>query len=239
MFRSLFFRLHQIKRLKKLTGVFPFRLKYYETAFVPRSSVPHTQLPGTHNERLEYLGDAILETIISEYLCKQFPDKNEGFLTKTRSKFVKRENLNLLAKKLGINNFLEPPAHQQHAKNVLGNILEALIGAVFVDRGYQKARYFVVQILIRKFTNMEQLVNMETDFKSPLIEWGQKNHREIHFVTIESADSTKSSLPFESTVQIGTFGTSVAYGISKKEAEQAAAHKALILLKDKFPSEII
>lgn len=239
MFDLLLSRASSEKKFKKLTGFRPHKIHLYELALIPKSAAKESH-PGFDNERLEYLGDAVLESIISSYLFQKFPQENEGFLTKIRSKFVNRENLNQLGSQLGLKNYLKPPLRQNlHGKNVLGNILEALIGALYLDCGYRKTEQFVISVLINKFTNLEELVLIEIDFKSHLIEWSQKSGEKIIFNTTEKNMEFVQERQFISKVILAGQETWSGEGGSKKEAEQAAAKETLYQLKKQYPDRNI
>jgi len=222
-------------QIKKLTGFKPGRINLYKLALVPKSSSP--SVPGStpsNNERLEYLGDAILSAIITDYLFKTFPNENEGFLTKIRSKFVKRGSLNQLGKKIGLNELISPPIYQnQHKKNIYGDTLEAFIGAIYIDKGYKVAKRFVIDRLIHDYTDLEKLINHETDFKSQIIEWGQKNKIGVIFNTKEEIDSGLEITHFQTLVLVNNEECGSGSGLSKKVAEQNAARNALEFIKEK------
>lgn len=221
-------------QIRKLVGFKPGRIQLYELALVPKSAVP--SIPGhigSNNERLEYLGDAILSAIITEYLFKTFPNDNEGFLTKIRSKFVKGENLNQLGQKIGLNKLISPPIYQnQHKKNIYGDTLEAFVGAIYLDKGYNSAKKFVIEKLIHDYTNIENLVNNETDFKSQIIEWGQKNKIDIFFSCSEENKPGGDLSYFQASVVVNDMERGNGSGMSKKEAEQNAARKALEFIQE-------
>ena len=226
------------KQIKKLTGFKPGRIQLYKLALVPKSSSP--SLPGavpSNNERLEYLGDAILSAIITDYLFKTFPNNNEGFLTKIRSKFVKRGNLNQLGKKIGLNELISPPINQnQHKKSIFGDTLEAFVGAIYVDKGYEAAKKFVIDKLIHGYTDLEKLINNETDFKSQIIEWGQKNKVGVIFNSKEDIDSEQEIVHFQTLILVNNEECGSGSGLSKKEAEQNAARNALEFIKKQMGS---
>ena len=218
-------------QIKKLIGFRAGKLNLYELALIPRSSSHSTEDNIVNNERLEYLGDAVLETIITEFLFQKYPNEDEGFLTKARSRFVNRENLNDIGKQLGLQEFVKPPVnHNQHGKNFLGNTLEALIGAIYLDKGLKFAKRFVVQKLIEKHSEFNFSNPEISDYKSLIVEWGQKNKKELRFKTsMEGADTT---LLFISNLFIDQNMISSGKGKTKKEAEQKAAEKALINIKN-------
>ncbi len=215
--------------LVKILGFLPGTRRLYEIAFIHRSA--STTCKGGHiinNERLEYLGDAILDAIIADYLYVKFPQKDEGFLTQLRSKIVKRKQLNRLAYKLGISPFLVSNTNlQQKRVNLLGNALEALIGAIYLDKGYRCTKRFVIGRILNKHLDIERLARKESDFKSRIIEWAQKNKQEIHFVSTEQTGPEKNETYFSSHVMLVDREIGTGTGHSKKDAEQKAAEEAL------------
>jgi ribonuclease-3 len=201
----------------------------YQQALIPKSS--SINLPGKpiiHNERLEYLGDAILEAIISAYLFHKFPDKNEGYLTKLRSKFVQRDHLNRLGNTIELNKLVKPPVHHnRHKKNLNGDTLEAFIGAIYLDRGFAVARNFVIDTLIHKHTDFITLVNSDTDFKSKIIEWSQQTKDPVSFTTKEELNQSSNQSLFHTQLTIHDKIIGEGEGSSKREAEQNASESAI------------
>jgi len=155
-------------RLKKILGFSPGNLKLYEIAFIHRSAT--FTLPSgkrVNNERLEYLGDAILDAILSDFLFEKFPDANEGFMTKIRSRIVNRDVLNQLAVSMGINKILISNISSiQPTKNLYGDALEALIGSVFLDKGFKKTKKLFIRKVFNKYLDLNVIVNTDTDYKS-------------------------------------------------------------------------
>jgi ribonuclease III len=202
-------------------------------AFIHRSA--SYRLPdGTkvNNERLEYLGDAILDTILSEYLFHLYPDANEGFLTKTRAKIVNREQLNQLAVALGFENLVVSHLTALNpTKNLFGDALEALIGALFIDKGYKKTSRFFVKRVLEKHLNLNQIIGSETDYKSLILEWGQKKKQQISFEYAEEIDPVLHKPLFLVSLIINTTACGTGKGASKKEAEQEAAMRAWSYIK--------
>ena len=141
------------------------------------------------NERLEFLGDAILSMIVAEYLFKKYPFENEGFLTEIRSRIVKRETLNQLAKKLGIPALvkLQDKKQKKSSNSIYGNALEAVIGAIFLDRGYTFCKRFILKRIIEQHLDMYQIIHTDSNFKSKIIEWAQKENKEVIFELVEPA----------------------------------------------------
>lgn len=215
--------------LVRILGFLPGNRRLYEIAFIHRSA--STTCKNGHiinNERLEYLGDAILDAIIADYLYASFPEKDEGFLTQLRSKIVKRKQLNKLAYNLGISSFLVSNTNASQTRvNLLGNAFEALIGAIYLDKGYGHSRRFVIRKILRKHLDIERLARRESDFKSRLVEWAQKNKQEISFVSkTETRPDTQESY-FSSQVMLSDRRMGTGTGHSKKDAEQKAAEQAL------------
>ncbi|HOK98913.1 MAG TPA: ribonuclease III [Bacteroidales bacterium] len=231
---TLIFRLFYPKRkayqkLVEILGYIPRRWHLYETAFVYRSA-SLTGKGGTtiNNERLEFLGDAILDAIVADYLFKHYPSMDEGFLSKMRSKIVKRNQLNALAFELGLDQLIISTSFQVNGgKYVCGNALEALIGAMYLDRGYEKTHAFVIHRILNRFINLNELEKIETDYKSRIIEWAQKQHNSINFDCREVQPSTDPTHPlFIAEVYIDGQIAGSGEGFSKKEAEQRAAEMA-------------
>jgi len=181
-----------------------------------------------NNERLEYLGDAVLDTVVADFLFMQYPHKNEGFLSQMRSKIVKRKHLNGLAMKLNLNELLVSNTEAQSTKHIYGDSFEALIGAIYLDRGFEVTRKSLVKHILKRFVNLEELEKTEADFKSRLIEWAQKNKRDVsfesHIVYIGESETNPS---FNASITLEGEILSNGIGSSKKEAEQNAAAIAL------------
>lgn len=217
-------------RLIRILGFLPGNVGLYELAFIHKSaSLSDTKGNPVNYERLEYLGDAVLGVIVAEFLYLKFPDRNEGFLTKMRSKIVNGEHLSVLTQHLGLEQLLDNRLQNEQAnRHILGDTFEALIGAIYLDKGYRRCRRFVLKKVIKKYVDIGDLEKNETNYKSMLIEWAQKNRKEITFYTdIEPYDPTR----FISFVSISDtlFGSGT--GVSKKEAEQNAALETLQELK--------
>ncbi len=206
-------------------GFTPYNIELYKLALIHKSASFELE-DGTHinNERLEYLGDAVIEAITSDYLYIEFPTQDEGFLTKMRSKIVSRQSLNALAKSIGLHELLIVSASSgSMQKNVDGDAFEALIGAIYLDMGYEFANRLLINNLYSVHLNMKRLVASETDYKSRLIEWAQKEHHAISFLTDKDPSSRVNSPVFHSVVKIGELEVGHGLGASKKEAEQMAA----------------
>ena len=213
----------------RILGFLPGKQCLYEIAFIHRSA--STTLKNgqvINNERLEYLGDAILDAVIADYLYTRFPDKNEGFLTQLRAKLVKRKMLNKLADNVGIAPLLVSRTNADQSKvNLLGNAFEALIGAIYLDKGYVRTKRYVIKKVLNKYVDLEKLSRKESDFKSRIIEWAQKNKHEISFVSRENSSEGSNPIQYTAKLILEEKEMGTGNGYSKKEAEQKAAEQAL------------
>jgi ribonuclease-3 len=164
--------------LKKQLKISPDNQKLYELAFLHRSaSITLSDGSIVNNERLEFLGDAIIDAVVADYLFRKFPNEREGFLTRMRSRIVNRAHLDSIASQMGLVEAVKSYATNTETvkKRICGEAFEALIGAMYLDKGYEKTHKYITGHVLKNFINMEQLILTETDFKSRLIEWGQKN----------------------------------------------------------------
>jgi len=214
--------------LHHITGLYPGNEELYKLAFIHKSaSLRLHDGMVINNERLEFLGDAILDAVVAEYLYIKFPDKHEGFLTQTRSKIVNGDYLGQLAIQLGLDRFIISHAHNYYSnKNILGDAFEALIGAIYLDHGYKAVKKFVFKQLLKKHIDLEQLLLTETNYKSRLIEWAQKDRKEITFQT-DLNPTEGPTTEFVSFVCLDDKIIAQGKGPSKKEAEQNAACESL------------
>lgn len=185
------------------------------------------------NERLEFLGDATLSIVVAEYLFKKYPFEDEGFLTEIRSRIVKRETLNKLAIRLGIPGLVELQDKKQkkRSNSIHGNALEAVIGAVFLDRGYTFCKRFILEKIIEQHLDLQQIIHTDSNYKSKIIEWAQKENKEVIFESINQTSPSLSSDQFEVALSLNKQLISNGSGTSKKRAEQDAALKACEKLK--------
>lgn len=216
-------------QILSLTGFMPVNIDLYRCALTHKSLALVTPEAHTfNNERLEYLGDAILSAAIADFLYSEYPDSNEGFLTKMRSKLVNRENLNNIAIKMGFDQLvlLENKAIPTK-KHIYGNALEAIIGAIYIDKGYNMSKGFIIEKIIKSNINLYLLQCEDTDFKSQIIQWGQKNKQEISFESYELTEEDKPRPVFTATIHICDMVAGEGVGTTKKEAQQHAAKQAL------------
>jgi ribonuclease-3 len=223
-----------VSRLKKLLGFRPGNLRIYEIAFIHRSAsfnLPHGKK--INNERLEYLGDAVLDAILSDFLFEKYPDATEGFMTKIRSKIVNREVLNQLAISMNIDKILVSNIGSNYnTKHLYGNALEALIGAVFLDKGFKKTKKLFINKVVNKYLDMTDIVNTDNDYKSLIFEWVQKRKINLSFTYNEEYDFNLKKSVFSTILCINKKEFGTGQGTSKKEAEQEAARKAWERIKD-------
>ena len=182
-----------------------------------------------NNERLEYLGDAVLSTIVAEYLFKKYPSKKEGFLTKMRSKIVKRKTLNNIAEHMELDVILTEYSQGKLSNSMLGNALEALVGAIYIESGYRFARDYVIGKILRKYLDIHELENIDDNYKSQLLEWCQKNGKEVDYRLVQKYKYDKRDR-FKVAVVVDGDEIAIAEDFNKKSAEQTASSKAIGLL---------
>ncbi len=214
------------KELYGLLGFVPNKMSIYKIAFQHKSS--NGQQNGSriiNNERLEYLGDAILSTVVADYLYQKYPKGNEGFLTKMRSKIVKRKTLNEVGELMGLDMLMKQFNHTKLSGSMLGNALEALIGAVYLDQGFDHAHRFITGQILRKYLDINQIEHTDDNFKSMLLEWGQKNDHSIEYQLIEKYKFQKRDR-YKMAVLVDGRRRGVADNYNKKSAEQQASKKA-------------
>lgn len=220
-----------IRAIKNIAGISPSNIELYRLATV-HSSIAKENGAGfkESNERLEYLGDAILGAAVADFLFKKFPYKSEGFLTEIRSRIVNRESLNLLAKKIGIGNIVQYDQKNAHLQQViLGNTLEAIVGAIYLDKGYLRTKKFVIDKLITPNYDLQDLINSNSNYKSRIIEWAQREGKEVRF-EIVNVKKGKNHKEFTAQVVVDQDPRGTGYGNSKKKAEQDAAFKTCEML---------
>ena len=216
--------------LYSILGYVPRDIKIYEMAMT------HSSLSGGQklscNERLEFLGDAVLSSVTADYLYSKFSREREGFLTKSRSNLVCRERLNKLALQIGLDKYVNAcgVAHQ-HNNYIYGNALEALVGAIYIDKGYKQCRRFLLDRVFSRLADIESVVKSDKNYKSRLIEWGQKKHIDVEFRLV-SEEMRKEGVYFVSEVIVDGSVCGIGDGFSKRESQQKAARQAISKLKN-------
>ncbi|HTN37917.1 MAG TPA: ribonuclease III [Arachidicoccus sp.] len=208
------------KQISLILGIKPRSIVLYERALSHRSV---TEDVSENNERLEYLGDAVLGTVVADYLFKKYPYKDEGFLTEMRSKMVNRQQLNDIAVKMGLKKLTRFNQEDFGLRNsqIFGNTLEALVGAIYLDKGYRKARKWVVGQILNPYLSIEDLELVEINLKNKLIGWAGKNNKDLQFDTVQESMDRKRRV---FTVAVVVDGERIAEGkgYNKKEASQQA-----------------
>ena len=223
-----------ITAVHNIVGKKPRNLSLYKLAIRHTSMAPKNEEGFREsNERLEYLGDAVLGAVIADFLFKKYPFKDEGFLTEIRSRLVSRESLNTLARRVGVDSIVQYDQQRRDRlshKSLYGDTLEALIGAVYLDRGYRFARRFIINKLIGSHFDLKEVVSSERNFKSKLIEWAQRENKEVRFEILQVKNG-KNHKEFTAQVFIEDVPVGTGFGLNKKKAEQDAAQKSCELLK--------
>ena len=217
-----------ILSIKNIFGFCPSNVSLYKLAFLHKSVAQEQNGHKLSNERLEYLGDAVLSSIVADYLFKKFPYKDEGFLTEMRSKLVSRDQLNKLSRKLGLNKFIQSNQDSKSFyRSMQGDAFEAFLGALYIDKGYNFAKKIVVNRIINVHFDIDQLVKTEVNFKSKLIEWAQKERKIVEFdVVTEVGQGTGKQYLVEVKIDGEVYSTGQDFSI--KGAEKIAAEKAYI-----------
>lgn len=213
------------RRLRSLVGFTPIHLPLFKLAFFHRTFSTRDYAI-SNNERLEFLGDAVLSTIVGEYLFKKYPNSDEGFLTKMRSKIVKRNSLDEIADKMGLDLFLANYNQTRLSKSMLGNALEALVGAVYIEVGYEGTKHYVVQRILRRYLDIHKLEQFDDNYKSQLLEWCQKNGNTIEYKVVAKYKSEKRD-KFKVAVFVDGKKLGTADDFNKKSAEQLASERAI------------
>ncbi|WP_294457155.1 ribonuclease III [uncultured Bacteroides sp.] len=219
-------------RFYRILGFYPRNIEIYKQALLHKSSSVKTQGRLINNERLEFLGDAILDAIVADIVYKKFEGKREGFLTNTRSKIVQRETLNNIAINIGLDKLIKYSSKQSsHNSYMSGNAFEALIGAIYLDRGYRACKKFMEERIIGQYINLDKISRKEVNFKSKLIEWSQKNKFEIEFRLIGQTLDDNQNPVFETQIIVENIPGGTGKGYSKKESQQEAAHITMSMIK--------
>lgn len=217
----------------RMLGFYPHNIQVYEQALLHKSSSVKTDKGQLlNNERLEFLGDAILDAVVGDIVYRQFAGKREGFLTNTRSKIVSRESLNHVAEQIGLSKLIKFTArHSAHNSYMGGNAFEALVGAIYLDRGYDYCMYFMRDRIIGQCLDLNRISRKEVNFKSKLIEWSQKNKVEMSFNLLEQSLDEFNSPVFVTEVLLEGVHAGKGKGYSKKESQQIASHETLNRIK--------
>lgn len=219
--------------LYTILGFYPRNIELYQMA-LSHKSIHFKNKKGkpVNNERLEFLGDAILDAIVGDIVYKHFPGKREGFLTNTRSKLVQRETLNKIAQEIGLSRLIYSSGRNfSHNSYMAGNAFEALIGALYLDRGYNLCMHFMQKKILTKMVNIDTVAYKEVNFKSRLIEWAQKNKMNIAFNLLEQKKDDEGNPVFKYCVVIEGIKCNSASGFSKKESQQLASEETLEYIK--------
>ena len=223
--------------LKAILGFYPRHIEYYKQALMHRSAAKlggGTRGKVSDNERLEFLGDAVLDAAVADIVFRHFPGKREGFLTNTRSKIVQRETLGKLAREMGIEQLVHSANGRGTAHNSYmgGNAFEAIVGAIYLDRGYEACIRFMERRVLEHLINIDKVAYKDVNFKSKLIEWCQKNRVSMDFQLLsQERDATSSSQVFRCRVVIEGVDCSEGSGYSKKESQQTASQLTLKRLR--------
>jgi ribonuclease-3 len=225
-------RLHKdggfLLEISRITGFKPSNPQFYLEAFT------HSSLKGqeenknvAHNERLEFLGDAILTAIVSDFLHHAFPDKDEGVLTQTRAKIVSRKNLNQIGQEMKLLPLLKRNLPAEHfSESIVGNALEALIGALYLDLGYKSTKQFVLQKIIKPYIAIEQIGDVIISYRSVINEWSQKNRKRVDF-EVQEVPNEGGNPHFRSELKVDGVTEAIGEAVSKKLAKEIAAENWL------------
>ena len=225
--KELFSSLHDI------IGFYPHNIKYYKVALTHKSSGKRNDKGRPlNNERLEFLGDAILDAVVGHIVYEHFSGKREGFLTNTRSKLVSRETLGKLAQEMGLTELIQSnTSNRSHNSYLAGNAFEALVGAIYLDQGYDAVMRFIKKRILAQMVNIDKVAYKEVNFKSKLLEWTQKNRVHMDFQMLEESTDQQGSPVFGFIVKIEGIDGGSGHGYSKKEAQQEAAKETLQQLR--------
>lgn len=219
--------------LYNIIGFYPRNIEYYKLALMHKSvSRRNAKGKPLNNERLEFLGDAILDAVVGDIVYRHFEGKREGFLTNTRSKLVQRDTLNKLADEMGLCRLIMSSGHSNsHNSYMGGNAFEALVGAIYLDRGYEACMQFMQKRILAQLINIDKVAYKEVNFKSKLIEWTQKNRVRMEFVLVEQNKDENSSPTFVYQVMLENIKAGTGKGFSKKESQQLASKETLQRLR--------
>ena len=218
----------------KILGFYPRNIQLYQQALLHKStSIRSEKGRPLNNERLEFLGDAILDAIVGDIVYKHFEGRREGFLTNTRSKIVQRETLNKLAVEIGLDKLVKYSTRSSsHNSYMYGNAFEAFIGAIYLDQGYERCKRFMEEKIFKNYIDLDKMSRKEVNFKSKLIEWSQKSKVEVSFELIEQFLDEDYNPMFHTEIRIEGISAGKGTGYSKKESQQNAAQAALKKIKN-------
>lgn len=218
----------------KILGFYPRNIQFYQQALLHKStSIRSEKGRPLNNERLEFLGDAILDAIVGDIVYKHFEGRREGFLTNTRSKIVQRETLNKLAVEIGLDKLVKYSTRSSsHNSYMYGNAFEAFIGAIYLDQGYERCKRFMEEKIFKNYIDLDKMSRKEVNFKSKLIEWSQKSKVEVSFELIEQFLDEDYNPMFHTEIRIEGISAGKGTGYSKKESQQNAAQAALKKIKN-------
>lgn len=219
--------------IERIVGNKPLNLSLFRLAMIHSSIAKADNGYKESNDRLEYLGDAVLGLVTAEFLFKKYPYKPEGFLTEIRARLVNRESLNNLAKKIGVPEIVAYNDRRKNSlsyKSLYGDTLEALVGAVYLDRGYSFCRRFIIKKLVKPHFDIDDIVRNNPNYKSKIIEWAHKENKAVKFEIVEVKGKNHSK-EFIAEVVINDKPVGRGAGFSKKRAEQDAAEKSCAILK--------
>lgn len=221
-------------RIYRILGFFPHDIRFYQEALLHKSSTMRSEKGRPiNNERLEFLGDAILDAIVGDIVYRHFEGRREGFLTNTRSKIVQRETLNKLAVEIGLDKLVKYTSRSSsHNSYMYGNAFEAFIGAIYLDQGYERCKQFMEQKILKQYIDLDKMSRKEMNFKSKLIEWSQKSKMEVSFELIEQLLDRDNNPIFRTEVRIEGLPAGNGTGYSKKESQQNASRIALKKIKN-------
>lgn len=224
--------------LENILGFKPLNIAHYKKAFTHRSSNKLDEHGKPINyERLEFLGDAMLSSVIAAHLFNEVPTGDEGYLTKMRSKIVSREHLNELGRDFNLIDFIESKVPSSHfGENIHGNVFEALIGAIYLDQGYDYCEKFIQKRVILPYVDIAKLEGKVISYKSLLIEWCQKEKKSFHYDVFEDNGITGERL-FGVRLSIDQKVIAKARASSKKKAEEKASQRAYFALQTKIDSK--
>ena len=218
----------------KILGFYPRNIQLYQQALLHKTtSIRSEKGRPLNNERLEFLGDAILDAIVGDIVYKHFEGRREGFLTNTRSKIVQRETLNKLAVEIGLDKLVKYSTRSSsHNSYMYGNAFEAFIGAIYLDQGYERCKRFMEEKIFKNYIDLDKMSRKEVNFKSKLIEWSQKSKVEVSFELIEQFLDEDYNPMFHTEIRIEGISAGKGTGYSKKESQQNAAQAALKKIKN-------